>query len=91
MDTPGFAIVRLYGSDEGTIVNPKVTNLTNGTSVKILRPLLGADRYFAIDGVYQTMKDESGQNVVQFSDGDYIYLEAGENILLYSADNLIPN
>lgn len=91
METPGFAILRMYGSDEGIIVNPKITNLTNGDSVQILKPLLGSEKYFEINGVYQTMKDDSGQSVQQYSNGDFVYLEAGENVLLYTADRLIAN
>jgi len=91
MTAPGFAQVTLNGSDDGLIVNPKITNLTNGTSVKINKVLNGASRYFKIDGVYQTMTDENGANVQQYSEGDFVLLDAGENILVYTADSIIPN
>lgn len=87
----GFAIVRMYGSDNGSIINPRITNVTNGSTVRIIRPLLGSQRFFLIDGILQRMVDENGTSVQQYSDGDFIYLDAGENILLYSADESIPN
>lgn len=88
---PGFAIVRMYGSDEGTIINPRITNITNGTSMRILKPLEGSHRYFLIDGMYQKIVDENGASVAQFSDGEFIQLEAGENTLIYTAEKLISN
>lgn len=91
MTAPGFAQVTLNGSDDGLIINPKITNLTNGSSVQIKKVLNGASRYFKIDGVYQTMTDENGASVQQYSEGDFIVLDAGENILVYTADKIIPN
>lgn len=91
MNTPGYAVVTLNGSADGIIINPKITNITNGTSVKIRKALGNASQYFLIDGLYQTMKDENGASVLQYSDGDYIYLEAGENVLIYTADAIIAN
>jgi hypothetical protein len=87
----GFALVRMYGSDNGSIINPRITNLTNGSTVRIIKPLLGSQRYFLIDGILQQMVDENGISVQQYSDGDFIYLNEGENVLLYSADESIPN
>lgn len=89
-DNAGFARVKLFGADNGVIVNPRVINLTNGTFTKINKSLYGADRYFYIDGLYQEMKDESGNDLMPYSDGDFIYLEAGTNILVYTADRTIP-
>lgn len=91
MEAPGFAQVTLNGSDDGLIINPKITNLTNGSEVQINRVLNGAQEHFVIDGVYQTMKDQNGNNVEQYSEGDYIHLDAGDNVLVYTADKIIPN
>jgi len=91
MDSPGFAIVTLNGSDDGIIVNPTITNITNGTSVEIRRPLNGSQQFFLIDGLYQKMTDENGNSVMQFSDGDFVFLDEGENVLLYTAEQVIPN
>lgn len=81
-----FAILRMFGSASRAIVNPKITNITNGQFVKINRSLLGAGRYFVIDGLYQTMLDENGVDVSPYSEGDFIMLEQGENVLVYSSD-----
>lgn len=91
MEAPGLGIVRLNGSDNGVIINPTITNLTNGSRVKIRRALSGSNRYFKVDGVYQTITDENGLSVQQYAEGDFIYLDAGTNILVYTADKLIPN
>jgi len=91
MSAPGFAQVTMNGSATGTIINPTITNLTNGSRVKIRRALIGTNRYFKIDSIYQTMTDENGANVQQYSEGDFIYLDEGENVLVYTADKLIPN
>lgn len=80
-----FAIIRMYGSNDGIIVHPKVTNLTNNTSVEIKRVLYGSHTYFLIDGIYQRMIDHEGRDVSHYAEGDYIYLEPGENVLLYTA------
>jgi len=90
-ETPSIASVYMYGSDDGVIVNPKITNLTNGTYVKVLQPLAGSHRFFAINGVFGTMKDQGGRDISAYAEGDYIRLEQGENILLYSSDSVIPN
>lgn len=91
MEDPGFAVVTMNGSDDGVIVNPKITNLTNGSFVKINRSILGSQKYFKIDGLYQKMTDQNGDSVQQYSEGDFIRLEAGDNSLVYTADHIIPN
>lgn len=91
MQTAGYAVVTLNGSDDGVVVNPTITNLTNGTRVKIRKALASASEYFVIDGIYQTMKDEDGASVLPFADGEFIYLDAGVNTLVYTADAVIPN
>lgn len=93
IDSPaqGFAIVRMYGSDNGIIVNPRITNTTNGSTVRILQSLVGSRNFFLIDGMYQQMVDQDGRNIQPYSDGDYIFLERGENVLFYSADETIAD
>ena len=90
MASEAFAVVTLNGSDDGVIVNPRITNLTNGSYTEIKLPLVGATKSFVINGAYQTMVDQSDRNVQQYSDGGYIYLSEGENTLVYTADKLIP-
>ena len=91
METAGYAVVQLNGSSDGIIVNPRITNLTNGNTLKIRKSLSNVNQYFKIDGIYQTMEDQNGQSVQPYSDGDFIYLDKGDNVLVYSADALIPN
>lgn len=91
MTTPGYAVVTMNGSADGVIVNPKITNKTNGTSVQVRKPLGNANNKFIVDGLYQTIKDENGKSVIQYSDGEFVFLEAGENVLVYTADEVIPN
>lgn len=91
MDTPGLAIVKLNGSDNGVIINPTITNITNGSRIKVRRALSGSKRYFKVDGVYQTITDENGASVQQYAEGEFVYLDAGVNTLVYTADKLIPN
>ena len=91
MSAPGLAVIQLNGSSNGVIVNPTITNLTNGSKLKIRRALSGSDRYFKIDGIYQSITDENGRSVQQYAEGDFIFLDVGENVLVYTADSLIPN
>lgn len=91
VNDPCFLTVRLYGSDQGTIVNPRITNLTNGDSMAVRRTLKGSSRYIAIDGVMQTVVDENGADVSAYGDGAFVLLEPGENILIYTADSAVPN
>ena len=87
VEEPSFAIIHMRGSDNGNIINPRVTNLTNGQSIMIRKGLLGANRFFLIDGVNQKMVDENNISITQYSDGEFIYLDRGENILVYTSDN----
>jgi hypothetical protein len=88
-NSPSFAIVRMYGSDGGTIVNPKITNITNGSYCKINKPIFGKNRYFVIDGVNRKACNEMGQSVIGYMDGDFISLDEGENTLIYTADKIV--
>lgn len=88
-ENAGYAIVRMYGKTGSVIVNPSITNLTNGTTVKIKKSLINENSHFVIDGVYKRMTDQDGANVEAFSDGGYIYLEEGANLLIYSSDKIL--
>jgi hypothetical protein len=88
-NSPSFAIIRMYGSDEGTIVNPKVTNVTNGDFCKINKPIFGKNRFFLIDGVNRKIQNEMDQSVVGYMDGDFIRLDEGENTIIYTADKIV--
>ena len=91
VDEACLASIKLFGSDNGTIINPRITNTRNGNTMRIVRSLKGSNRYFAIDGIYQSVKDENGNDATAYVDGGFILLEAGENILVYTADYAIPN
>lgn len=84
-----FTRIKMKGSDDGVLVNPQITNLTNNTFVKIRQPLSSGDSYFEIDGLYKTMKDQDGRDVSAYSQGDYIILEKGNNKLVYTAEDII--
>jgi len=90
MPTQAFGIIKVFGSNEGVVVNPKVLNKTNGTSVRIRRPLSGAVNFFEINGLEQTVQNQSEVRLDAYSEGGFILLEAGENVLLYTADALLP-
>lgn len=91
VDTPSMAIVKMKGSANGVLVNPRITNVTNGSYVVINKTLDGADSFFEINGVYETMKDQSGKFIEQYAEGEFIYLDIGNNNLVYTADKIIPN
>jgi len=88
--TPAFGVIKVFGSDDGVIVNPRVTNKTNGTSVRIRRPLSGSVNFFEINGLEQKIENQSGVNLTAYSEGGFIYLDAGENVLLYTAETVLP-
>lgn len=90
VDNPCFAILTMNGSNDGTLINPRITNLTNKTFTEVRKPITGANRFFKINGVYQTMTDENGASVKAYSNGEYVYLDAGDNTLVYTAEGLIP-
>ena len=91
VDSPGFAIITLNGSDDGVIVNPTVINTTNGSSTKIKRSLSNSSQKFTINGVTKKMVDQDGRSVLQYSIGDFVYLDAGDNEIVYISDKVIPN
>lgn len=91
VDQRSLAIVKLNGSADGVLVNPRMTNLTNDSYIMIRQPLSGTDSYFEINPIYQYMKDEDGRSVEAFSDGDYLWLDEGENTLVYTAEHVIAN
>ncbi len=91
METEGFAVVTMNGSAGGAIVNPRITNITNGNTLMVRKILNGSHQKFVVDGIYQTVKDENKLDVGQYVDGEFIFLEKGENILIYTADKVIPN
>jgi len=83
-----FVRCKLYGADNAILVNPRLVNLTNGTETKIRQPLHGSSNYFEIDGLYQTIEDKSGRDLVPFSNGAYVKLDKGDNELLYTAEKI---
>lgn len=89
--SPAFAIIKMSGSADGIIVNPTVTNITNDTYSKVRRPLSGATNYFSVNGLERTVTDQGGRNFASYAEGGFVYLEAGDNELVYTADNVIPN
>lgn len=91
VDQRSLAVIKLFGSDDGLIINPRMTNLTNDSYIMIRQPLSGSGSYFEINPLYQEMKDQDGRSVEAFSDGDYLVLDEGDNVLVYTADNVIPN
>jgi len=86
-----FTRVTMNGSDDGVLINPQITNLTNGSYVKIDLPLSGTSQFFEIDGLYKSMVDHNGKDVTPYSQGDYLVLEKGDNKLVYTAEDVIPN
>lgn len=86
--TKAFAIITLYGSDAGIILEPTITNLTNGDTMTINKPLLGSGSFFKIDGFKKTVEDQGGASVTSFITGDYLQLETGENKLVYTATKI---
>lgn len=88
--SPAFAVVQLNGSDDGIIVNPKITNITNDTYTQVTQPLIGSTKYFTVNGLERTIRDQSDRNLSAYAQGGFVYLEAGNNTLVYTADRLIP-
>jgi hypothetical protein len=90
MASEAFGIVTMNASPDGVIINPKVTNITNGSSTRVRRPLSGAGNQFIVDGLQRTAVDQSGRSIIPFVEGGFIYLNQGVNELVYSADTLVP-
>lgn len=91
VDRDSKTTLRMNGSDDGTLINPSIINLTNDEYIKIQRPLSGTGEYFEINGLYETMRDQSGRNVQPYAKGDFVELEEGTNKILYVAESVIPS
>lgn len=83
-------IITLYGTDEGTITNPTVENITNGKEFSLSITLDGADEYVEIDSEKGTVIDHNGDDVSGNIDSssEFITLVGGENELAYLADEM---
>ena len=77
--------ITLKGSDDGTIANPSIRNLTTGEEITLLRTLDGADDFITIDGINGTITDKSGNDIAVYAFGDdKISLLDGSNDLFYT-------
>lgn len=82
-DESSFLIIRIYGSDQKIISNPTIRNVTNNQEITILKTLDDSSEYFIIDGVAKTVKDQDGNNLSGFIQGDFIELDKGQNNIIY--------
>ena len=80
------ATVKLYGSDDGDVVNPTIENKTNGQKVSFNLTLSGSAEYIELNGIDNTTTNQDGDDVSIYETGDdYIQLIDGDNIFAYTS------
>lgn len=84
VDEPCFTKVRMYGSDDGDVVNPRLRNLDNGDDIIFFYTLQGSDEWIEVDGITGKMTNHDGQDMTTYlTSGDYLNLQVGNNRVAY--------
>lgn len=72
----------------GNLVNPRITNLTTGQSMRVVTT---TDNLIVDNTKKPFIITNNGANIKSLQEGEYVYLVSGVNKILISCDNYTAN